>query len=66
MHKWRNYGESALIAWKEPGFIPFVKTQRYKHVLSQRECSRCGVKQKRIFSENADGTMAAAGWEIVK
>lgn len=64
MHKWRNYGESVLIVWKEPGFIPSVKTQRHKHVLSQRECPRCGVKQKRIFSENIDGTMAAAGWEI--
>jgi len=29
-----------------------------------RAVVRCGVKQKRIFSENIDGTMAAAGWEI--
>jgi hypothetical protein len=64
MHRWRNYGESVHIIWKEPGFIPGLKTRRHKHVLSQRECSRCGVKQKRIFSENIDGTMAAAGWKI--
>jgi hypothetical protein len=66
MHKWRDYGESVLIVWKEPGFIPGVKTERRKNVLSLRECPRCGVKQKRIFSENIDGTMAAVGWEIVE
>jgi hypothetical protein len=63
-HKWRNYGAWVLIAWKEPGFIPGTKVERQKHVFSERECLRCGVKMKRTFSENLDGTQAATGWEI--
>jgi hypothetical protein len=45
--------------------IPGTKAEKRKHVLSERECLRCGVKMKRVFSENLDGTQAATGWEIV-
>lgn len=65
LHKWKNHGEKVLIVWKEPGFIPGTKVEKRKHVLSERECLRCGIKEKRKFSENLDGTQAAAGWERV-
>jgi hypothetical protein len=66
LHKWRNYGESVLIVWKEPGLIPGIKSEKRKHVYSERECLQCGLKMKRKFSENLDGTQAAVGWEIVE
>jgi hypothetical protein len=28
-------------------------------------CSRCGIKEKRIFAENIDGSKAAIGWERI-
>jgi len=65
-HRWRNYGERVLIVWKEPGFLPGTKQERRKHVFSERECLRCGIKEKRKFSENIDGTLAAIGWEIIE
>lgn len=66
VHRWRNYGERVLIVWKEPGFIWGTKVEKRKHVNSERECLWCGLKEKRTFSENLDGTMAPTGWEIVK
>ncbi|MGB9135385.1 MAG: hypothetical protein WCC63_07395 [Candidatus Bathyarchaeia archaeon] len=65
VHKWRNYGARVLVVWKEPGLLPGTKAERRKHVLSERECLCCGVKMKRTFSENLDGTQAATGWELV-
>jgi hypothetical protein len=35
-------------------------------VFSERECLRCGIKEKRLFSENIDGTLAATGWKRIK
>ena len=54
LHKWRYYGEKVLIVWKEPGFIPGTKKEMRKMVYCKRECLRCGIKEKRKFSENID------------
>jgi len=66
LHKWRYYGEKVLIVWKEPGFIPGTKKEMRKMVYCKRECLRCGIKEKRKFFENIDGTLAAAGWERIE
>jgi hypothetical protein len=65
LHKWKNYGEVVLIKWKEPGFVPSTTTKMQKFVDSERMCSRCGIKEKRIFAENIDGSKAAIGWERI-
>jgi hypothetical protein len=46
--------------------FPGTKDEKRKRVFSERECLRCGIKERRLFSENLDGTQAAAGWEIVE
>jgi len=66
LHKWKNYGKQVLITWKEPGFVLGIKKEIRKYVFSERECLRCGIKEKRKFSENLDGTLAAAGWERIE
>lgn len=66
LHKWRNYGERVLVHWKEPGFLPGTKVKKQKYVLSERKCLRCGIREKRKFFENLDGTSAVAGWERPK
>ena len=66
LRKWRYYGEKVLIVWKEPGFIPGTKKEMRKMVYCKRECLRCGIKEKRKFFENIDGTLAAAGWERIE
>lgn len=42
------------------------KERMRKMVYCKRECLRCGIKEKRKFSENIDGTLAAAGWERIE
>jgi len=37
-----------------------------KMVYCKRERLLCGIKEKRKFSENIDGTLAAAGWERIE
>jgi len=37
-----------------------------KIVFCERECLRCGTKERRKFSKNVDGTLAAIGWERIK
>jgi hypothetical protein len=66
LHKWRNYGEEKILTWEEPGFVPGTrqKIQKLRH--TERECSRCGTKQKRIYIENLDGTKAPGGWEAIE
>ena len=59
-------GEQALIVWNEPGFIPGTKKEIRKYVFCERKCLRCGIKEKRKFSENIDGTLATAGWERIE
>jgi hypothetical protein len=65
LHKWRNYGDRVMISWTESGLIPLTKKDICKHVFCERECLRCGIKERRLFSENIDGTKSAAGWERI-
>jgi hypothetical protein len=65
-HKWRNQGEKVLITWQEPGFIPGTTKTMKKIVFCERKCLRCGIRERRKFSKNVDGTLAAAGWERIK
>jgi hypothetical protein len=65
LHKWKNYGEIVKISWKEPGFVPSTTTKIEKYVQSERMCLRCGIKEKRIYAGNPDGSQAAIGWEII-
>ena len=60
-HKWENYGEERQIFWQEPGFI-YGLTTKSKVVYDKRRCLRCGVKLKRIFPTNPDGTLSSVGW----
>jgi hypothetical protein len=60
-HKWENYGEERQIFWQEPGLIYGLSTKS-KVVYEKRRCLRCGVKLKRIFSTNPDGTLSSVGW----
>jgi hypothetical protein len=64
-HKWKNYGEIVKISWKEPGFVPSTTEKIEKYVYSERMCLRCGIKEKRIFAGNKDGSQAAVGWERI-
>jgi hypothetical protein len=54
-----------MIIWAESGLIPGTHREIRKHVFCERECLRCGVKEKRKFSENMDGTKSAAGWDRI-
>jgi hypothetical protein len=65
LHKWKNCGDVVLIKWKEPGFVPSTTTKMQKYVYSERMCVRCGIKEKRKFGENMDGSLAAIGWERI-
>ncbi len=65
MHKWRNYGDEVPIVWAESGLIPGTKKEIRKHVLCERECLRCGIKEKRKFIESIEGTQSAGGWERI-
>ena len=65
IHKWRNYGERVEIAWTESGLVPGIKKEMHRRVFSERECLRCGIREKRKFDENIDGTKAAMGWERI-
>jgi len=62
-HKWKNYGDIVLITWKEPGFVPGTTQKIQKHAYSERMCSRCGIKERRKFRDNVDGTKASVGWD---
>lgn len=55
-----------LITWQEPGFIPGTNKKMQKIVFCERECLRCGIKERRKFLENIDGTLAANGWERIE
>jgi hypothetical protein len=65
IHKWKNYGDRVPITWTESGLIPGTKKEMRKHVFSERECLRCGIREKRKLDENIDGTKAAVGWERI-
>jgi len=75
LHKWRNYGESVVVTWKEPiygaGRVPLRIRRRLplhtrgKKVLSKRKCLRCRINMKRILVKNPDGTLSSVGWEPI-
>ena len=60
-HKWENYGEERQVFWQEPGLI-YGLTTKSNVVYEKRRCLRCGVKLKRTFSTNPDGTLSSVGW----
>jgi hypothetical protein len=66
LHKWKNFGEKVVITWREPGILPGLKENKSKQVFTERMCLRCGIKQKRKFFDNIDGTHSAAGWETIE
>jgi len=53
------------ISWKEPGFVPATTEKIEKYVHSERMCLRCGIKERRKFAGNRDGSQAAVGWERI-
>jgi len=64
LHKWKNYGESIVITWKEPGVIlPTSFRTQSREVFTKRDCLRCGIRLKRILVKNPDGTLSCVGWE---
>jgi hypothetical protein len=66
LHKWRDFGESVVITWKEPAVIktPYEKfTQKSRKVFTRKKCLRCGIKMKRRFVGNPNGTSSCIGWE---
>jgi len=75
LHKWRNYGESVVVTWKEhihdsrhritrTGIRSRSRTES-KQVFTNRECLRCGIRMKRRLVRNSDGTLSSFGWEPI-
>jgi hypothetical protein len=60
-HKWEDYGKEVQIFWQEPGLV-YGLTTKSKMVHEKRRCLRCGVRLKRVFTPNPDGTMGSVGW----
>jgi hypothetical protein len=75
LHKWRNYGESVVVTWKEPaskaGPIPTTNSLRLRfrtqsrEVFTKKKCLRCGISMKRRLVKNADGTLSCIGWDPI-
>jgi hypothetical protein len=66
LHKWRGYGDQVLIVWKEPGFVPGTLKKMQRYVYAERECTRCGTREKRKLIQNADATWSAIGWQRIE
>lgn len=72
LHKWEDYGDEVQVFWNEPQLLagtPSVRNDsdvdvKSKVVHSKRQCLRCGMKLKRKFLINPDGTVSVAGWEL--
>jgi hypothetical protein len=77
-HKWQDYGKEVDVFWEEPNRIkagikdgfgtsvgpPLGNIEaHHKVVYEGRECKRCGLKLKRTFATNSDGTLSSIGWE---
>jgi len=63
LHKWKDYGDLALITWSEPGVINAGHTvSKSKGVYAKRRCLRCGIREKRILVNNPNGTVSSVGW----
>jgi hypothetical protein len=77
-HKWQDYGKKVEVFWQEPTFWKAgvkhswgttagsqqcnIQTHS-KMVYEGRECKRCGMRLRRKFVTNSDGTLACVGWE---
>jgi hypothetical protein len=47
--------------------VTVLKSRRIQAVFSKRKCQRCGVKQQKRFSEDAQGNKTPiSGWEKTK
>jgi hypothetical protein len=55
-HKWRNYGGM---------FEVFNRSYASPEdaVYERRECKRCGIRLRRTFVTNPDGSLSCVGWE---
>jgi hypothetical protein len=77
-HKWRNYGSEVEVFWQEPTVLkagvkhsfgtsagsPKSNIETHSKVVYEgQECKRCGMKLRRKFVTNSDGTLACVGWE---
>ena len=77
-HKWRNYGNQVMVFWQEPNLSKAAVKNSFgtkvgspediiqahsKVVYEGRECTRCGIKLRRKFVRNSDGTLSSIGWE---
>jgi hypothetical protein len=66
LHKWRDFGGSVVITWKEPKLLKtsYDKfTQKSREVFTKRKCLRCGIEMKRRLVRNPNGTFSCIGWE---
>jgi len=68
LHRWKNYGNKVEVFWEMPPVSPMrfggrVRERRSETVYEKCVCKRCGVKLKRIFTTNSDGTLSCVGWE---
>ena len=67
LHKWKHYGESVVIAWKEPAKLWIVTgeglIQKSRTVLTKKKCSTCGMGLERKLVKNPDGTLSCIGWK---
>ncbi len=75
-HKWREYGESVVVTWKErtqwgSARDPTLSTRKVlsrfgthsREVFTRRKCLRCGVDLKRRLVKNPDGSLSCVGWD---
>ncbi len=67
LHRWRDYGESVVIAWKVPE-ISLISAgrrlvQKSEESFTKKKCLRCGIEMKRKLIHNPDGTLSCIGWE---
>jgi len=70
-HKWQNYGKKVEVFWQEPPvgvgggryLHPRSFERHSKTVYEKCLCRRCGVKLRRKFVTNSDGTLSCVGWE---
>jgi hypothetical protein len=74
LHKWRDYGESVVVTWKERtqwGPPHTLSTRKFRsrfgthsrEVFTRRKCLRCGVDLKRRLVKNPDGSLSCVGWD---
>ena len=73
-HKWQNTGNAVEVFWQEPAHIKAdtvrpsgvlqAWTEKHHEVVYEgKQCKRCGMRLRRKFSTDSDGTLSCAGWE---